>query len=304
MYDEPFADSSQIPTYLVSQLARSQVTVALSGDGGDELFGGYNRHIWAPRVLSALRVLPRFARRLVAAALTCASPEGWDRFYSANAQYLPAFRLPGDKAHKLASVLGANGPAELYTLLCSQWRSAELVIHPDLRMAGAGRTSARRLPHSGNFAAQLMYLDLVNYLPDDILTKVDRASMKVGLEARVPLLDHRIVEFAWTLPGGLKIRGNTGKVVLRRLLERYFPKTQFRGAKMGFGVPMAAWLRGPLRQWARDLLSETSLRRSGLLNEAPVSSALVEHLAGTRDRSRELWTVLMFLSWREARAPG
>jgi asparagine synthase (glutamine-hydrolysing) len=304
MYDEPFADSSQIPTYLVSQLARSQVTVALSGDGGDELFGGYNRHIWAPRVLAALRVLPKSSRRLAAKALTQASPEAWDRFYAANARVLPALRLPGDKAHKLASVLGADGPEELYTLLCSQWRNAEQVIHPALRDEQVRRPSALRLSGRSSFAAQTMFLDLVTYLPDDILTKVDRASMNVGLEARVPLLDHRVVEFAWTLPDKLKIRGNTGKLLLRSLLDRYFPRAQFQGPKMGFGVPVAAWLRGPLREWANDLLSPASLRRGGLLNEPPVTAALAEHLEGTRDRSRELWTVLMFVSWREARTPA
>lgn len=303
MYDEPFADSSQIPTFLVSRLARSQVTVALSGDGGDELFGGYNRHVWAPRVLAGLHWVPLTARRALSSLMTSVSPDRWDRAYQAASAVLPKLRLPGDKVHKLAGVLSTQGAADMYTRLCSQWQD------PGQLIAGhQGQGMTRNVLHApdelDSFAAQMMFMDLVTYLPDDILTKVDRASMNVALEARVPLLDHRVVEFAWTLPDTLKVSGTTGKLVMRRLLDRYFPPGQFAGAKMGFGVPIATWLRGPLNQWAIDLLSPAVLRRSGLLSEEPIQQALTEHLSGARDRSQQLWTVLMFVSWLEEQSLG
>lgn len=300
MFDEPFADSSQIPTFLVSQLARSHVTVALSGDGGDELFGGYNRHIWAPTVMRAIGALPRGLRLALAAKLTKIPTASWDRLYASGAQLLPKLRLPGDKVHKLASVLAVDTTREMYDKLCAQWRSPMELIRAEHR-SGLLEQAVISPPQGLSFAEQMMFLDLVTYLPDDILTKVDRASMAVGLEAREPLLDHRVVELAWSFPQHLKIQGSTGKRVLRNLLARYLPPGQLSRAKMGFGVPVATWLRGPLQDWARALLSRESLERSGLLAPEPIEQALRQHLGGERDRTQELWTALMFVSWHESR---
>jgi asparagine synthase (glutamine-hydrolysing) len=304
MYDEPFADSSQLPTYLVSHLARSAVTVALSGDGGDELFGGYNRHVWAPRVLAIGSRLPGAVAGGLAKGLKALSIEAWDQLYAKAGPLVPKLRLAGDKVHKLAGALDCRDSRALYLRLCSQWERGGDALAPQMGVAFSA-PMADAPGDLGSFAAEMMYLDQTTYLPDDILTKVDRASMSVGLEARVPLLDHRVVEFAWRLPDAFKIQGNTGKVILRHLLGRYFPADQFRAPKMGFGVPVASWLRAPLRPWAEDLLSDQSLRQSGLLNPTAIGNVWSEHVRGGRDHSRELWTVLMFSAWlRDNAAPS
>jgi asparagine synthase (glutamine-hydrolysing) len=291
IYDEPFADSSQIPTYLVSRLARHDVSVALSGDGGDELFGGYNRHVWAPAIWAALRRVPKPMRALCASVLRRAPPKVWDRLFGIGEGLLPAIRTPGVKVNKLARVLDSASADDLYRRLVSVWDCpAELV-------RDGPRQLAEPLPEVSDGAATMMLRDLVTYLPDDILTKVDRASMAVSLEARVPLLDHRVVEYAWTLPESLKVRRRTGKWILRQVLSRHVPAALFERPKMGFAVPLGDWLRGPLREWASDLLASERLRRSEHLIYEPIEQAWRDHLSGRRENEHALWAVLMFQAW-------
>ena len=302
IYDEPFADSSQIPTFLVAELARRHVTVSLSGDAGDELFGGYNRYFVGKRVWERVAHVPRPLRGVLAAALSAPSPVAWDRVYSLVAPMLPAsarVRMPGDKLHKLARMLALPSAEAFYLGLVSQIAAPETVA-----MQGGEAPSmlglADRWPPLDDFTERMMYLDLVSYLPDDILVKVDRAAMAVSLETRVPLLDHRVVEFAWRLPLSMKTRGGQGKHVLREVLHRHVPRALIDRPKMGFGVPIDAWLRGPLREWAEALLDPLRLTREGYLRPGPVREKWDEHLSGRRNWSYWLWTVLMFQAWLEA----
>lgn len=294
IYDEPFADSSQIPTFLVSRLARHDVTVALSGDGGDELFGGYNRHLFGPRVWSVLRRIPVGLRRRAAGPLLAQDPEVLNRALGRIGERA-GIRLPGDKLHKLARVLPARTADELYAALQTHWREPSAVV------LGAHREAVRpaleRLP--SDLTARMMLGDLVGYLPDDILTKVDRASMAVSLEARVPILDHRVVELAARFPARLRVRRGAGKHVLRRLLARHVPRRLWERPKMGFGVPIADWLRGPLRPWCEELLSVPRLRREGILDPDRVRRAWIDLVERGRGNAHEVWGVLMFQAWYE-----
>jgi asparagine synthase (glutamine-hydrolysing) len=296
MYDEPFADSSQIPTYLVSAMTRKHVTVALSGDGGDELFAGYNRYRLASRSWRGLSLLPRALRQSAAAMIASVPAERWSRMLDV----LPA-RLRGgavgDKIHKMASVLGLPDGDAVYRSLITHWEPGEIM---------PGATEPQGVIWDASLRHQLpgllersQFLDLVTYLPDDILTKVDRASMAVALEARVPLLDHRVVEFAWRLPRSAKLRGGTGKRLLRQVLDRHVPRALVERPKMGFGVPLAQWLRGPLRDWAETLLAEQRLRDGGLLDARRVRQVWQAHLSGRGNWQHLLWDVLMLESWRE-----
>ena len=299
IFDEPFADSSQIPTFLVSRLARASVTVALSGDGGDELFAGYNRHVWAERLWRRLRVVPRAARRAARQAILAVAPETWDRGARAAAVLRRGARGPrrfGANLHKLAGVMDARGAADLYLGLASHWRAPDRVVR-GAREPLTLVTDGAAWPALGTLTEQMMYLDLVTYLPDDILVKVDRASMAVGLEARVPLLDHRVVEFAWSLPLDAKLRDGVGKRVLRDVLHRYVPRELVDRPKSGFGVPVGAWLRGPLRDWVDTLLEPGLLRRDGFLDPRAVDALWQAHRAGRADHQFELWDVLAFQSW-------
>jgi asparagine synthase (glutamine-hydrolysing) len=296
-FDEPFADPSQIPTYLVSELTRKHVTVALSGDGGDELFAGYNRYMWAERLARTVGRVPRPLRAASASALRALSPDTWNRLFAfVPASWRPA--LPGDKLHKITTLLDNPQPDAIYRRLVSQWE------RPD-EVAAAGEEPRGPLwdqTIAGDFAdlvPRMQFLDMVTYLPDDILTKVDRATMAVGLEGRVPLLDHRVVAYSWSLPLGFKQRGGTSKWLLRRVLDRYVPKPLIDRPKMGFGVPIDAWLRGPLRDWAETLLAPARLASDGLLRVEPVRRAWQEHLEGGRNWQYPLWTVLMLQAWRE-----
>jgi asparagine synthase (glutamine-hydrolysing) len=299
MYDEPFADSSQIPTFLVSQLARRHVTVALSGDGGDELFGGYNRHIWGPRIWQAIASIPIGARRTLALGLQGVRPVVWDRLFQAFGPVLPRIRRPGQQVHKLASVLSVGSLEALYDGLSSFW-------DPGLVRGATPLCDRFRLPVPlGDAVDEFMLLDLLTYLPDDILTKVDRASMAVSLEARVPILDHRVAELAWRLPRSVKMRNFTGKWVLRRALARYLPDTLVGSSKMGFIIPIGEWLRGPLRSWAAHLLEPRRLEAAGFFNPGPIHRRLCEHVSGARDWGQHLWPILMFEQWRDhARCEG
>ena len=299
MFDEPFADSSQIPTYLVSRLARQEVTVSLSGDGGDELFGGYNRYFWGRELWGRISPFPTWLRGAGAGALRALRPETWNGAARVLRPVLPhALREKqvGDKLHKLAGVLGAQSPEALYLDLVSHWpKPADVVTHG--AEAPTALTDPGRWARLPDFTQRMMYLDLVSYLPDDILTKVDRASMAVSLEARVPMLDHRVVEFAWRLPLEYKVRGNSGKHILRQVLYRHVPRALVERPKMGFGIPIDSWLRGPLRAWAEDLLDEHQLRRQGYLRPDPIRQKWNEHLSGARNWQYLLWDILMFQAW-------
>ena len=298
MYDEPFADSSQLPTFLVSQLARRDVTVTLSGDGGDEMFGGYNRYLWNRRIAACTGHWPHWLRRMGSRALTTLSPSRWDALFG----YLPGLlqqRNPGDKLHKLASVLETNGVADMYMRQITHWLQApELVREGGLPPTPAIDSTC--WPDVADYVDQMMYLDAVGYLPDDILTKVDRASMAVALEARVPILDHRVVDFAWRLPQSHKLRDGIGKRPLRRILERYVPHELIERPKMGFAVPLHDWFRGSLRDWLEALIDERRLEQEGFFDPKPIRAAWAEHLSGRRNRQYELWDVAMFQAWHEA----
>ena len=299
IFDEPFGDSSLLPTHLVSHLARRDVTVSLSGDGGDELFAGYNRHVWMEPVWNGMRRVPRSVRAGGARMLAGVQSDTWDSWYSRVEPLLPRRlrqRMPGYKAHRLAGLLTAESPEAMYRRVVSHWSEPELVAlnarEPSTAIGDPARRAA--LP---SFAEQMMYLDLITYLPDDILTKVDRASMAVSLEARVPLLDHRVVEFAWRLPLSMKLRDGQGKWILRRLLDRYVPRELIDRPKTGFGIPLDAWLRGPLRAWAEELLDERRLRDEGYFDVGVVRRVWAEHLSGRHTWQYHLWDVLMFQAW-------
>ncbi len=294
LYDEPFADPSQIPTFLVSEMARQHVTVSLSGDGGDELFGGYNRYFWTTQMWKAFGWAPLSLRRAASRGLARISPQTLSKL-------LGFTRMPnlGDKIHKVLEIMPSVSPEAIYLDLVSLWKQpAELVI-------GAREPLTPLTDHSAwlktpSLAEQMMALDLITYLPDDILAKVDRASMGTSLEARAPFLDdHETVEFAWKLPLKMKIRNGQGKWILRQVLHRHVPREMLKRPKMGFGVPIGAWLRGPLRAWTEDLLNEPRLRQEGYFNPAPIRQKWQEHLIRGRKWQYYLWNVLMFQAWLE-----
>ncbi|MBD1806558.1 asparagine synthase (glutamine-hydrolyzing) [Microcoleus sp. FACHB-SPT15] len=302
LYDEPFSDASQIPTFLVSQLARQHVTVSLSGDGGDELFGGYNRYFWGRRIWQKIGWIPPNLREFAAYGLTTLSPQTWDRLFAGFGSLLPAKlrqRQPGYKLHKLAEILAVDSPDTMYKGLVSHCKEPESLVLGSLEPSTI-LTDREKWARLSDFTQRMMFLDTVTYLPDDILTKVDRASMGVSLEARVPFLDHRLVEFAWQVPLEMKIRNGQGKWLLRQVLYKYVPQKLIERPKMGFGIPIDDWLRGPLRDWAEALLDEKRLREEGFFNPHPIREIWTEHLSGDDDWQYYLWDVLMFQAWLDA----
>lgn len=301
IYDEPFADASQLPMLLVSRLARESVTVCLSGDGGDELFAGYNRHLWIPKIWRRIRFMPMPVRTAVARMLTTLPPQSWDAGLRALHSLFPGalqHATPGNKIHKLATVLESRSPEEIYTRLVSHWQDPLSVVRSTTE-ASTAFTDASNAASLPDLTQRMMYLDTISYLPDDVLAKVDRAAMSASLETRVPMLDHRLVEFALQLPLRMKVRGNTSKWLLRQVLYRHVPRRMIERPKMGFGVPIDSWLRGPLRKWADELLDPCALKADGLLKEGPIQAAWQQHLKGERNRATELWNVLMYRAWRE-----
>ena len=306
LYDEPFSDSSGLPTFLLSQMTREHVTVALSGDGGDELFGGYNRYVWAEGAWDRLRRVPRPVRGGLGRVVGAVPPRHYDAMFKAAGPLLPSglrIRTPGTKMHKVASVLGSGDLVDMHLRLASHFQDPRSLVLGG-REPPTVLSSPHRWPALSDPVALMMFLDTESYLPDDILVKVDRASMGVSLEARVPYLDHRVVAWAWGLPTDLRIRSGKGKWVLRRLLHRYVPPALVERPKMGFGPPIGDWLRGPLRTWAEDLLAPGRLGREGYLEPTVVGRLWAEHLSGRWDRQYELWDVLMFQVWLETNPRG
>lgn len=302
MYDEPFADSSQIPTYLVSRAAKEHVTVALSGDAGDELFGGYNRYFWGPKLWKRLQLLPLPMRDILSKSLLKIRPEGWNSIGAFVARKNAPVNF-GVRVHKLAErLMQVNDMDSLYKSLVSEWSDPASLVLGVEKEAFYEASNLLDDPMPNNYLEQplpMMYRDALTYLPDDILCKVDRASMACSLEARVPFLDHRVVEFAWQLPLSMKIRGNTGKWALRQVLYKYVPKDLIERPKAGFAIPIGRWLRGPLREWAEDLLSESKIKNQGYLDPLPIRKIWSEHLIGNYDHTSKLWSVLMFQAWVE-----
>ncbi len=293
IYDEPFADSSAIPTFLISQLAKQHVSVCLSGDGGDELFGGYNRYLLGKNVWKKIALFPYPIRLILRKLLLSVSPTRWDQLLKF-AQY----PMIGDKLHKLASTFTVKSQDQFYQHLISQWHNTNELVETYPQNNGDTQILLHQLEEM-DFIEKMMISDTQFYLPDDIMVKVDRATMSVGLESRAPYLDHHLVELMWKLPLNMKVRNHTTKWVLREVLSKYVPSHLFERPKMGFGVPLDAWLRGPLREWAEELLSKIGNEQQGILKPEPILEKWKEHLSGKRNWQYQLWTVLMFQAWME-----
>jgi len=300
LYDEPFADSSQIPTFLVARMASSHVKVVLSGDGGDELFGGYNRYLWSRSIQNKTDWLPMSARNILGSSLKKVSPQLWDKLNNSLSGFIPSQYTTsqvGDKIHKIAGLLSVENDLELYRGLVSQWQNPI-----DLVIGGSEEnTDIISEPIDMIFKDtehRMMFMDSITYLPDDILCKVDRAAMGVSLETRIPFLNHKVVELAWRLPLHMKIRNGQGKWLLRELLFKHVPRKFIERPKQGFSLPIAEWLRGPLREWAEELLNESRLKNEGYFYPKPIRNAWEEHLKGN-NMHNQLWGILMFQAWLE-----
>jgi len=285
------------------EAARQHVTVALSGDAGDELFGGYNRYFWGPRIWNRLAWMPYAVRQALGAAISSVPVGAWDALGAPLNAVLPGSRgiaRVGDKAHKLAARLrSVRNMDELYWSLVAEWQDPAAVV----KGVDAGTPAlASHAPAHLSPVERMMYFDSLTYLPDDILCKVDRAAMAVSLETRVPFLDHHVAELAWRLPLHMKIRGGEGKWALRQVLYKYVPRELIERPKAGFGIPVGEWLRGPLRPWAESLLDESRLQAEGYFHPAPIRQRWAEHVSGHRDHTHSLWAVLMFQAWLQAQA--
>lgn len=300
VYCEPFADPSQIPTLLLSRLTRESVTVCLSGDGGDEIFGGYNRHFLGQRLWPMMLRIPLGWRRNMAEWLRTIPPHGWDGFFNVLQRCKFPRRwlidTPGDRLHKLARGISAASAGQMYTRWITHWQPTDDVLIGRFK-AHERQIDTGRIDLDGDFTSRMMLMDLKGYLADDILVKLDRATMAASLEARVPMLDHRVVEAAWRLPLHFKVAGGRGKCILRKILNQYVPAHLVERPKSGFAVPLDSWLRGPLRDWAENLLSCERLKREGFFKPAPIRLKWQEHLSGRRNWQYHLWNVLMFQAW-------
>ena len=285
MFDEPFADISAIPTYLVSKFARQSVTVALSGDGGDEMLGGYARHIQGPKLWKKMSLMPKILRTPLAKALRSVPVNRWDAIYPSHPQF-------GSKIHKSAEILALDSEDDIYQRLLSVSDEPALLSPQDL-------IALPEISAQFSFAERMMLWDTLTYLPGDVLTKVDRATMAASLEARAPLLDSRIFDFVWTLPENMKIRGGTGKYLLREFLARHVPRELFERPKQGFNMPIGEWLRGPLKHWAESLLDERTLKNQGLIDERAIRKIWHAHLDGQGNHAENLWSILMFQAWHQ-----
>ena len=299
LYCEPFSDSSQIPTFLVCSLAKEAVTVSLSGDGGDELFCGYNRYIFADKLWKALGLIPGRGRKLIGSAIENVSSRTWNKAFSI-IDWMTPRKINGiswgDKLKKGAGVIGSENLNELYMQLVSNWQDPSSVVIGSSEYPGRFSTDNFLLSELDDIT-KMMAVDMLSYLPDDILVKVDRAAMGVSLETRVPFLDQDIFEFASKIPLDMKLKNGVGKSILRDLLYRYVPKDLIERPKMGFGVPVGVWLKGPLRDWAEILLDESKLQQQGFFRVDIIRTMWSEHIAGTRNWQSQLWAVLMFQAW-------
>ena len=295
IYDEPFADSSQIPTYLVSKLAREQVSVCLSGDGADEIFGGYNRYMWAENIAS----IPNLIRKPLSNCLTLFTPQQWDFFFKYLWNILPRkmqFKMPGDRLHKLALIIKYSSVKDIYNALTSIWVQDDELILENSEIRDFA-DNWKKVDNIQSSKYKMMIIDTLTYLSDDILCKVDRASMSVSLETRAPYLDKSLIEFASTLPMKYKIRSGDSKWILRQLLYKHLPRELVDRPKMGFGVPIDSWLKGPLRPWADSLIDESQIKTEGYLNYDAIKKKFDEHISGKRNWQYLLWNVLIFQSW-------
>jgi asparagine synthase (glutamine-hydrolysing) len=310
IFDEPFADSSQIPTFLVSQTARKHVTVALTGDGGDELFGGYDRYFVGQRAFPKIRAVPSYVRGPMASAIRCLPPAYWQSVLQGIRRIGGESRLAdlsGERLHRLSRQLRATSEAQMYEIMMARPEDGTVPLEGSEErqpIHGGDAGWAPTLPD----AEAMMLFDTLNILPDDFLVKVDRAAMSAGLETRAPLLDPEVFEFTWRMPLAWKLGARTGKVLLRELLYDFVPARIVDRPKQGFGIPVGRWLKGPLRDWAESLLNEHRLRREGFLAPAQVRRKWAEHLAGTHDRQNEIWGAVVFQEWlastRAAAAPA
>ena len=299
IYDEPFADSSQIPTLLVTGLARKFVTVSLSGDGGDEIFGGYNRYFVVRTILKMLGWIPKFCRKSTAKMMTLLSPSAWESIFRKTYPVLPArFKIlnPGEKIYKIAQILSIEHPEEIYVSIISHFKDPNSIVLHSYEPPTA-LTDRNQWVDISDFTQRMMYFDTITYLPGDILAKVDRASMAVSLESRIPMLDHRLAEFVWQIPLSMKIRGNSTKWLSRQLLYNYVPRELIDRPKMGFAIPFGDWLRTGMRDWTENLLDEKRLQRDGFFDPQPIRRIWLEHLAGKNNWQYHLWDILMFQAW-------
>ena len=300
LYDEPFSDASQIPTFLLSKMTREHVTVSLSGDGGDELFGGYNRYVWSQEIWKHMSRFPLSVRKRIQSAIMTPPPQSLNKIIGYIRYLVPKnirYNNMGDKIHKLAFLFDSPDQSHMYWKLISHWdNTTDLVLGLEKDPHTILSDNKRHLDGI-SFNEKMMYLDSMYYLPDDILVKVDRAAMGVSLETRVPFLDHKLVEFAWKIPLNMKIRDGHGKWLLKEILYKYVPRKLVDRPKMGFGIPLDSWLRGPLRDWGESLLDECRLKNDGYLNPEPIRKKWSEHLSGSRNWQYHLWDVLMFQAW-------
>jgi len=299
IYDEPFSDSSQIPTFLVSQLAKQHVKVVLSGDGGDELFCGYNRYIMSKKFSTIFSLMPLNFRKILAYAIKSMSPNNWNKFAKISPG-LNQYTNFGDKIYKVANVLGARSLSDMHHILCSKFQNSNEVVINSKQSTKKLLTNLKTELKGLSIQQQMMVLDFITYLPNDILVKVDRAVMSSSLETRTPFLDHKLIEYVWKIPHSLKYQNGVGKWILKEILNKYIPKNLTKRPKMGFEIPLDSWLRGPLKEWAENLINEKRLLQEGYFNPKLIRDKWTEHLSGKKNWQHDLWSILMFQAWIDA----